>query len=158
LYLFVDPSLARRWIWRGVVGGKRCNLAPGSVALVPLVETRAEAIRLKAMARKGLDPRVERRREQRVVLLDPDTGLAPAGVPTLDHVLDEELAVLWSQLEPEDVMVLYPRHTNRTGRPWIPEKKHQFESALRLPAGSAAAVRSERIPRDVTLFYAARPA
>ena len=29
LYLFVDPNGAKRWIWRGVIKGKRCDLGIG---------------------------------------------------------------------------------------------------------------------------------
>ena len=32
-----------------------------------------------------------------IVFLDPDTGLAPQS-PSLDHVLDSELAILWTEL------------------------------------------------------------
>ncbi len=31
LYLIVDPSGAKRWLWRGVIQGKRCDLGLGSV-------------------------------------------------------------------------------------------------------------------------------
>ena len=64
LYLFVEPSGAKRWIWRGVVRGKRCDLGVGPVALVSLADARAEAIRLKTIAWKGGDPRADRRRER----------------------------------------------------------------------------------------------
>jgi len=67
LYLFIDPNGAKRWIWRGAVNGKRCDLGIGPVALVSLSEARAEAVRLKTIAWKGGDPRAERRRERKVV-------------------------------------------------------------------------------------------
>jgi integrase len=65
LYLFVDQNGAKRWIWRGVVKGKRCDLGVGSVALVSLADARVEAVRLKTIAWKGGDPLAERRRERR---------------------------------------------------------------------------------------------
>jgi len=67
LYLFIDPNGAKRWIWRGAVNGKRCDLGIGPVALVSLSDARAEAVRLKTIAWKGGDPRAERRRERKVV-------------------------------------------------------------------------------------------
>jgi integrase len=67
LYLLVDPSRAKRWIWRGVIRGKRCDLGLGSVRLVSLAEAREEAIRLRKSARKGGDPVVDRQRESRVI-------------------------------------------------------------------------------------------
>ena len=67
LYLFVDPSGAKRWIWRGVIAGKRSDLGLGSVQVVPLVDAREEATRLKRIVRGGGNPITERRREQRTV-------------------------------------------------------------------------------------------
>ena len=67
LYLFIDPNGAKRWIWRGAVNGKRCDLGIGPIALVSLPDARAEALRLKTIAWKGGDPRAERRRERKVV-------------------------------------------------------------------------------------------
>lgn len=68
LYLFVDKNGAKRWIWRGVVRGKRCDLGVGPVALVSLADARAEAVKLKTLAWKGGDPLAERRREKRPML------------------------------------------------------------------------------------------
>ena len=67
LYLYVDPNGAKRWIWRGMVRGKRCDLGIGPVTLVSLAEARAEAVRLKTVAWKGGDPKAERQRQRRVV-------------------------------------------------------------------------------------------
>lgn len=66
--MFVDPNGAKRWIWRGVIKGKRCDLGIGPIALVSLADARAEAVRLKAIAWKGGDPRAERRRERKGTL------------------------------------------------------------------------------------------
>ena len=41
-----------------------------------------------------------------IVFLDPDTGLE-SRVPSLDHVLDSELADLWTELKTNDVLVFY---------------------------------------------------
>ena len=68
LYLFVEPSGAKRWVWRGVVVGKRSDLGLGSAQLVPLADARDEATRLRRMARAGGNPLAERRRERRTVL------------------------------------------------------------------------------------------
>ena len=67
LYLFVEPSGAKRWILRTVVAGKRRDIGLGSAQLVPLVDARDEAARLRRMARAGDDPLAERRRERRTV-------------------------------------------------------------------------------------------
>src|SRR6185295_1218345 len=67
LYLFVEPSGAKRWILRTVVTGKRCDVGLGSTLLVKLMDARAEAARLRLLARNGADILAARRRERRVV-------------------------------------------------------------------------------------------
>jgi hypothetical protein len=67
LYLFVEPTGARRWIWRGIIKGRRRDLGLGPVALVSLAEARAEAVRLKRIVWQGGDPREERRRTRKAV-------------------------------------------------------------------------------------------
>ena len=67
LYLFVDPSGAKRWVWRGRAAGKRSDLGLGSAQLVSLADARDEAARLRRMARTGGNPLAERRRERRTV-------------------------------------------------------------------------------------------
>jgi hypothetical protein len=88
-----------------------------------------------------------------IVFLDPDTGLE-SQTPSLDHVLDQEVAELWRELKAGDLLVVYQHQTSRNGQPWIAPKKEQFERAIGLPVGSAKLARSERIARDVVFFYA----
>jgi hypothetical protein len=88
-----------------------------------------------------------------IVFLDPDTGLE-ARVPTLEHVLNNELAALWKELKTGDLLVFYQHQTNRKGQPWIGPKKEQFERAIGIPAGAAKLAQAEKIARDVVFFYA----
>ena len=67
LYLVVDANGAKRWILRTVAKGRRRDLGLGSAQLVSLAAARAEAARLRQLARAGGDPIAERRRERRVV-------------------------------------------------------------------------------------------
>jgi integrase len=67
LYLVVNPSGAKQWLLRTVVRGKRCDLGLGSVRLVSLADARAEASRLRKIARDGGDPLAERRRARLIV-------------------------------------------------------------------------------------------
>src|SRR4051794_33155463 len=53
LYLVVAPSGAKRWIWRGVINGKRCDLGLGGVQYVTLAEARDHAIECRKAARTG---------------------------------------------------------------------------------------------------------
>jgi len=70
LYLFVDPSGAKRWVWRGRIAAnahKRSDLGLGSAQLVTLAEARDKAIDLRRQVRDGKNPLAERRRERRTV-------------------------------------------------------------------------------------------
>ena len=67
LYLVVDDSGARRWLLRTAVLGRRRDIGLGSARLVPLVDARLEAIRMRRLARDGGDPLAERRRARTVV-------------------------------------------------------------------------------------------
>ena len=67
LYLVVDPSGAKRWIWRGVVQGKRCELGLGGVRVVSLSAARQEAVQCRQGARHGDDLLAARRQHRRVV-------------------------------------------------------------------------------------------
>src|SRR5262245_61217713 len=67
LYLVVDPSGAKRWIWRGRIQGKRSDLGLGSVQLVSLREAREKAVSYRRLARDGGNPKAERTRAKRIV-------------------------------------------------------------------------------------------
>lgn len=67
LYLLVAPGGSKSWLLRTVVKGKRCDIGLGSAELVSLLDARAEAARLRKIARAGGDPLAERRRQRRVV-------------------------------------------------------------------------------------------
>lgn len=88
-----------------------------------------------------------------IVFLDPDTGLEPR-TPTLDHVLEAELATLWRALGKDDILVFYQHQTNRNGQPWLPAKKEQFEQALGLSKNAAGVAQAVEIARDVAFFFA----
>ncbi|MBE9639769.1 tyrosine-type recombinase/integrase [Salipiger pacificus] len=71
LYLVVDPSGARRWIVRVVVKGQknrkggplRTDFGLGSAELVPLNQARERALEYRRMAKQGLNPRFNARKE-----------------------------------------------------------------------------------------------
>jgi hypothetical protein len=92
-----------------------------------------------------------------VLFLDPDTGLASRH-PDMRHVLDTELAAIWHELLPGDLLVFYQHQTNRNGQPWIPEKLAQFERALGLSSGSGKIASSPKIARDVVFFFCLKDA
>jgi len=65
LYLVVDQSGAKRWLLRTVVHGRRRDIGLGSFRLVTLAEARTRALELRAIARNGGDPLLERRKKQK---------------------------------------------------------------------------------------------
>lgn len=67
LYLVVDPSGAKRWVQRIVVGGKRCDLGLGGLGVVGLAQARDEAYRFRGLARRGVDVLAERRTQRLTV-------------------------------------------------------------------------------------------
>jgi integrase len=71
LYLFVEPSGAKRWVLRTVVwtpsGAKRYDLGLGSTQLVSLAKAREDAAVLRLAARKKVDIVAARRAERLVV-------------------------------------------------------------------------------------------
>jgi hypothetical protein len=56
LYLFVEPSGAKRWVQRLVIQGRRSDLGLGPVSLVTLAEARVLAEANRRLARAGGDP------------------------------------------------------------------------------------------------------
>lgn len=64
LYLVIDPSGARRWMQRLMIGGKRRDIGLGSVRIVSLDEARENALRNKRIARLGGDPLAQKRQQQ----------------------------------------------------------------------------------------------
>jgi len=63
LYLRVGPTLAKSWILRTVVHGRRRELGLGSASLFTLAEARETARKLRKVAREGGDPDTARKRE-----------------------------------------------------------------------------------------------
>lgn len=63
LYLRVGPTLAKSWILRTVVHGRRRELGIGSASLVSLSEAREIARTLRKVAREGGDPDAIRKQE-----------------------------------------------------------------------------------------------
>lgn len=67
LYLKVDPSGAKRWIQRLVVGNRRVDIGLGSAALVGLADAREAALANRKLARAGGDPLAARRQAEAVL-------------------------------------------------------------------------------------------
>ena len=95
--------------------------------------------------------------ELRLVFLDPDTGLEPAGKPDFKHVLAAEAHAIWSQLRTNEVFAFYQHKTNRAGKPWIEEKRTQLEKVLKVENGAVLVGKSPSIANDVVIYFAIKP-
>ena len=62
LYLVVAPGGSKSWVQRLTIGGRRCDLGLGGFPLVTLAEARELAFDNRRQARRGRDPRADRRR------------------------------------------------------------------------------------------------
>ena len=65
LYLRVQASGAKGWIFRFQLGGKRREMGIGTLAERPAVDARAAAAELGRMVREGIDPIEERNRREK---------------------------------------------------------------------------------------------
>ena len=63
LFLVVTKSGAKQWIVRLTIHGRQTDLGLGGYSYTGLEEAREEAARLRKLARRGVDPRVERRKK-----------------------------------------------------------------------------------------------
>lgn len=66
LYLFIDDSGRRRWIFMYTRSGKRSELGLGSARDLSLANARAEAAALRAILASGGDPKAERARDDQI--------------------------------------------------------------------------------------------
>jgi len=96
--------------------------------------------------------------ELRLVFLDPDTGLEPAGKANLKHVLRAEASEIWAQLKTNEVFAFYQHRTtpwpNKTGNPWIEKKRTQLEKAIK---EKVLVGQSPAIAKDVVIYFAIKP-
>ena len=86
LYLVVDHTLAKRWVLRTVVNGRRRDMGLGSCQLVSLKNARELATKYRSIARNGGDPIAERKRANVVVptFAEAAASRAEAGMNFLD--------------------------------------------------------------------------
>ena len=63
LYLLVNKNGSGSWVLRVQVEGKRRDIGLGSATTLKLADARTKAAELRALARQGLDPKVERDRK-----------------------------------------------------------------------------------------------
>ena len=84
-----------------------------------------------------------------LVLLDPDTGLAPDGGAGPEHVTSDEVAALFAALRPGDLLACY-QHARRQ-KDWRGRARRAFANAPGMPSFEVEVLRSD-LARDVLLL------
>lgn len=99
---------------------------------------------------------VERRRPHPlVVVLDPDTGIAPRSGGDLRHVRPFELAQIYGALQRTDVLVLY-QHARQGVRDWLVRTKAEFTEAIGVNHSNVRAITCQGLAVDVAFFVTRR--
>ncbi len=76
LYLRVQASGAKSWIFRFQLNNKRREMGIGTLAAKPAPEARSEAAQLAAMIRNGIDPIEDRKAKAELVALESQKTVA----------------------------------------------------------------------------------
>lgn len=88
-------------------------------------------------------------KEHKLVLLDPDNGLAPTK-PGPEHVIESDIRLVWDNLLENDILVLY-QHRFRN-KDWKSKRRDQFACACGVVPDHVHEWTSEKA-KDVVLFY-----
>jgi len=89
-------------------------------------------------------------KEQKIVFLDPDVGLAP-NRGEAKHVRPAEITMIWQSLNPQDFLVLY-QHRFRS-HDWVEIRGNQLAMACGVGANRVGMWSAEQIAKDVVFFF-----
>lgn len=89
-------------------------------------------------------------KEQKLVFLDPDVGLAP-NEGKAEHVKPDEITMIWQSLSPPDVLVFY-QHRFRS-RDWVEIRRKQLAAACGVQTNRVRTWSAEQIAKDVVFFF-----
>lgn len=89
-------------------------------------------------------------KEQKLVFLDPDVGLAP-NKGKAEHVKPDEITMIWQSLNPQDVLALY-QHRFRS-RDWVEIRRNQLAAACGVQTNLVRTWSAEQIAKDVVFFF-----
>ena len=88
-------------------------------------------------------------KEQKIVFLDPDVGLAPNRCKA-EHVKPDEITMIWQSLNPQDFLVFY-QHRFRS-RDWVEIRRNQLAAACGVETKRVRTWSAEQI-KDVVFFF-----
>ncbi len=90
LWLLVDPNGRKSWAFLYTINKRRRQMGLGSIELMDLDAARDEALRLRKLVKRGIDPLAQLEAERAA-----NTGVAPAGakvIPTFEEVAEKVIA------------------------------------------------------------------
>ena len=91
--------------------------------------------------------------EKKVVLLDPDVGLAPTSSKAkAEHEEPGDVQEVWRALNLHDILVLY-QHSFRSFE-WLKTRKAEFAKACKVKAGQVGTWRAPYLANDVAFLFA----
>lgn len=90
--------------------------------------------------------------QRRLVLLDPDTGIAPRSGGNRTHVLRHELADVYGRLRKGDLLAVYQHRWRDKG--WFGAAQRALAEALRVEAGRLSTFTCSTVASDVALLVA----
>ncbi len=117
------------------------------------IELLGEFFEDRAAYTESILRRIRRRREKKLVFLDPDTGIEP-GTPGPEHVTADEISRIFAVMKSRDVLVLY-QHARRT-KTWLDDTSTDFAEAVAVDPRSIVTLRSPQVS-DVAFFAATKP-
>lgn len=88
-------------------------------------------------------------KEQKIVFLDPDVGLAP-NRGKAEHVKPDEIMMIWQSLNPQDFLVFY-QHRFRS-RDWVEICRNQLAVACGVETNRVRTWTAEKV-KDVIFFF-----
>ncbi len=94
--------------------------------------------------------RIEKQPQRKIVLLDPDTGLAVKNAQE-KHVKPEEVLLIWQALKPRDFLVLY-QHKPRKSE-WKNVRRKELAKALSVKENTIRMWEAMEKVRDVVFFF-----
>lgn len=90
--------------------------------------------------------------EQKIIFLDPDTGLAPKKCE-VKHVKPQEVKSIWDSMNPHDVLVFYQHRFWPKNGSWKEIRKDQLASSCGLDKDRVKMWSANDIASDVVFYF-----
>jgi integrase len=99
LWLIVDPNGNKSWAFLYTINKRRRQMGLGSIQFMNLDQARDEALRLRKLVKRGIDPLAQQEAERAANQASPP-GLAKA-VPTFESLAEEVIAIRTAKMKNE---------------------------------------------------------